>query len=91
MTILIVERVSAGLRGELSRWMLEVKAGVYVGRVAAPVREALWQRAVQGRRNGAVVMIFRAETSQGYDIWVYGERSRLPASFDGLTLIRQVQ
>ena len=91
MTVLIVERVSAGLRGELSRWMLEVKAGVYVGKVTATVREALWERAVQRRRNGAVVLVFRTENSQGYDVWVYGDRSRLPASFDGLTLIRQVQ
>ena len=34
MTVLILERVPASLRGQLTRWMLEVKAGVFVGNIA---------------------------------------------------------
>ena len=33
MIVLILERVPVGLRGELTRWLLEAKAGVFVGKV----------------------------------------------------------
>lgn len=31
MTVLIARAVTPGVRGELSKWMLEVDAGVFVG------------------------------------------------------------
>ena len=43
--VMLLERVSPGLRGELTRWLLELKAGVFVGRVSAMVRERLWATA----------------------------------------------
>ena len=33
MVVMILERAPPGLRGEMSRWMIEPKAGVFVGRV----------------------------------------------------------
>ena len=45
MVILLLERVSPSLRGELTRWLLEPKAGVFVGNVSALVREKLWTKA----------------------------------------------
>ena len=39
MTVVILEAASPGLRGYLTRWMLEIRAGVFVGRVSARVRE----------------------------------------------------
>ncbi len=41
MVVIILEKVPAGLRGELTRWLLELKAGVFVGKVSAMVRERL--------------------------------------------------
>ena len=42
MTVIVLERVQITVRGELSRWMLEPKTGVFVGRVSALVRDKLW-------------------------------------------------
>ena len=52
MVIMLLERVSPGLRGELTRWLLELKAGVFVGRVSAMVRERLWARACEAMGEG---------------------------------------
>ena len=32
------------LRGDLTKGLIEINAGVYVGRVSARVRDELWQR-----------------------------------------------
>ncbi len=44
MIVLILERVPASLRGELTRWLLETRPGVFVGRVSAMVRDKLWDK-----------------------------------------------
>lgn len=44
MVVLIVESVPPALRGELSKWMLEPKAGVFVGTISAAVRDLLWEK-----------------------------------------------
>ena len=41
---MILEKVPPSLRGELTRWFLEPKAGVFVGHVGAMVRDRLWQK-----------------------------------------------
>ena len=46
MVVLVLERVPASLRGELSRWMLEARAGVFIGDVTAMVRDKLWEKGV---------------------------------------------
>ena len=38
MVVMILERVPVLLRGELTRWLLEVRAGVFVGTMSAGVR-----------------------------------------------------
>ena len=49
MVVLILERVPAGLRGDLSRWMIEPKAGIFLGRMTARLRDKLWEKAVDGQ------------------------------------------
>ena len=44
MIIIILENVPVGLRGELSRWMLEPKSGVFVGNMTARIRDLLWDK-----------------------------------------------
>ena len=60
MVVFILENVRPSLRGELSRWLFEVKAGVFTGKVSALVRDELWQLIQQklGKgSNGLVVII----------------------------------
>lgn len=88
MMVLILERVPAGLRGELTRWLLEAKAGVFVGRVSAIVRDKLWQHACESMGGGAGMLIYPADNEQGFAIRFWGKTSRTVVDFDGLQLIR---
>jgi CRISPR-associated protein Cas2 len=88
MTVIILERVPASVRGELTRWMLEPKTGVFVGRVSAMVRDKLWEHICRKMRGGAGMMVHTADTEQGYAIRYWGETSRKVEDFEGLTLIK---
>lgn len=88
MVVLILEKVPPGLRGELSRWFLEPKAGVFVGKVSALVRDLLWDRVCRGKRQGAATMIYSSDREQGFDIRTHGDTSRKVVDFEGLLLIR---
>jgi len=88
MVVLILERVPPGLRGELTRWFLEPKAGVFVGRVSALVRDRLWQRACGQARDGGCLMIHSSNTEQGFAIRSHGAPSRLIEDFEGIFLVR---
>ena len=55
MVVMILEKVSPSLRGNLTRWLVELHPGVFAGKISAIVREELWQmcletRAIGGRR-----------------------------------------
>ena len=53
IVVVILDRVPASVRGDLSRWMVEPRAGVFVGRVTAQVRDRLWDRVLSRVRDGA--------------------------------------
>lgn len=86
--VLFLEHVPGSLRGEISRWMLEPKAGVFVGKVSALVRERLWDKLTRDPRCGASVLMYACDTEQGYQVLTHGDPTRTPADYDGLTLIR---
>lgn len=88
MVVITLERVSASVRGELTRWLLEPKTGVFVGNVSAAVRDLLWQMVCSKMRDGAGMIIHNAQNEQGFAIRYHGETSRSIEDFDGLQLIR---
>lgn len=88
MIVLILERVPTALRGELTRWFLEPKAGVFVGRVSAMVRDQLWEKACKHAGNGSCMMIYNTNNEQGFYIRSWGNSSRLIEDFEGLFLVR---
>lgn len=86
--VLILERVPTGLRGELTRWFLEPKAGVFVGRVSAMVRDRLWEKACGDARDGGCVMIYSNDNEQGFKVRTWGRTARSIEEFEGLFLVR---
>lgn len=88
MVVLILERVPSGLRGELTRWFLEPKAGVFVGRVSAMVRDKLWEKSCAQARGGGCVMIYSSDNEQGFRMRSWGRTARLVEDFEGLFLVR---
>ncbi|OUN01220.1 MAG: hypothetical protein BAA04_12885 [Firmicutes bacterium ZCTH02-B6] len=89
MVVLIVESAPPGLRGELSKWMLEPKAGVFVGKVSALVRELLYEKACREVETGGVTLIYTTNNEQGYAIRTFGDTSRQVEDWEGLFLVRR--
>jgi CRISPR-associated protein Cas2 len=87
MIVLILERVPAGLRGELSRWMIEPRTGVFVGRVSGMVRDKLWQKAARDAKGGAGILLFASQTEQGFSVRTFGDTTRGLLDWEGLTLV----
>ncbi|MBN2054106.1 type I-E CRISPR-associated endoribonuclease Cas2 [bacterium] len=88
MVVMVLENVPVGLRGELTRWLLEPKAGVFVGRISAMVRDRLWEKACGSARDGGCLMIHSSDTEQGYRIRSWGKTARRIEDFEGLFLVR---
>lgn len=87
MIVIVLERVPTSLRGELTRWLLEPRTGVFVGNVSAMVRDRLWERVCGSMRGGAGMLVHNAENEQGFAIRFWGSTSRWIVDFDGLTLV----
>jgi CRISPR-associated protein Cas2 len=87
MVVIVLEKVPKTLRGELSRWMLEVSTGVFVGSVSATVRDLLWEKCVAKKTAGRCCMLYRTNNEQGFAIRTHGDTTRTLVDFDGLTLV----
>ncbi|MGD0826582.1 MAG: type I-E CRISPR-associated endoribonuclease Cas2e [Desulfobaccales bacterium] len=88
MVVLILERVPVGLRGELTRWLLEPKSGVFVGSLSGMVRDLLWEKVCKEARGGGCTMIHTSNREQGFAIRMHGDPTRQVEDFEGLFLIR---
>lgn len=87
MCMIVTEAVPPRLRGRLAVWLLEVRAGVYIGDVSRRVREMLWQQVEAMADNGNVVMAWATNTESGFDFITFGKNRRQPVDFDGLRLV----
>ena len=87
MIVVVTENVPSRLRGRLAIWLLEVRAGVYVGDVSRRVREMIWEQVSELAEKGNVVMAWSTNTESGFDFQTYGENRRVPVELDGLRLV----
>jgi len=87
MLVIVVENVPPRLRGRLAVWLLEIRAGVYVGDVSRRVREMIWGQVVKGCGDGNAVLAWSTNNEAGYDFETCGTNRRIPCDFDGLKLI----
>ncbi|HEX2950821.1 MAG TPA: type I-E CRISPR-associated endoribonuclease Cas2e [Armatimonadota bacterium] len=88
MVVLVIEHVPTSLRGQLSRWMIEPRAGLFVGNVSAMVREKLWEYLLKEAPDGGLMMLYNAKTEQGFTIRTSGDTTRKVIDLEGLTLIQ---
>lgn len=87
MLVIVVENAPPRLRGRLAIWLLEVRAGVYVGDVSRRVREMIWQNVEVDLEEGNAVMAWSTNTESGFDFVTMGKNRRMPVEFDGLKLV----
>lgn len=88
MLVMVLESVPVGLRGELTRWLIEPHPGVFVGHVSALVRDRLWLKCCEGLRDGGAVQIWSMANEQRFTLRTYGALRREVVDFEGLKLIR---
>ncbi|GGD08404.1 type I-E CRISPR-associated endoribonuclease Cas2 [Franconibacter daqui] len=87
MLVVVTESVPPRLRGRLAVWLLELRAGVYVGDVSRRVREMIWHQITELAEAGNVVMAWATNNESGFDFQTYGANRRVPVDLDGLRLV----
>ena len=87
MLVIVVENAPPRLRGRLAVWLLEIRAGVYVGDYSRRVRENIWSQVEQGIGDGNAVMAGRAAPEAGFDFVPCGLSRRIPVELDGAKLV----
>ena len=87
MMVIVLKNAPRRLRGRLAVWLLEIRAGVYVGQYSRRVRERIWKDVEDLIGEGDAVMAWAAPTDQGYDFATVGRDRRMPVDFDGLKLV----
>lgn len=87
MTVIAMDSAPESVRGELTRWFLELKPGVFVGKVNSRIRELLWERICKTDTAAGAVMVFSAPNEQGFELKVSGDPRRKVSDFEGVQLI----
>jgi CRISPR-associated protein Cas2 len=87
MLVIVTENVPPRLRGRLAVWLLEIRAGVYIGNPSKRLREFIWGQVEEGLEDGNAVMAWSTNTESGYDFETLGANRRIPVDFDGLRLV----
>ena len=88
MMVVVLENAPPRLRGRLSLWLAELRAGVYVGVYSAKTRERIWGEVLELLGEGSAVVAWSAPTDSGFAFETAGPNRREAVDFDGLTLVR---
>ena len=87
MLVIVTENVPARLRGRLAIWLLEVRAGVYIGDVSARTQAMIVEQIEQQYEAGNVVIAWSTNTEAGFNFMTYGSNRRMPCDYDGILLV----
>ena len=87
MLVIVLENAPPRLRGRLAIWLLEIRAGVYVGNYAAKIRDYIWEQVEVGIEDGNAVMAWRTSNEAGFDFLTLGRNRRVPIEVDGAKLV----
>ncbi|WP_449259882.1 type I-E CRISPR-associated endoribonuclease Cas2e, partial [Corynebacterium durum] len=88
MITLVLSASPAKLRGHLTRWLMEITPGVYVGRISARVRDELWTLVTSTLDSGRAIMTYPTnKNEQGFIVRVHRSQWE-PTDMEGLTLMR---
>ena len=72
MIVITLSDCPPKVRGDLSKWLIEINTGVYVGQVSARVREELWKRICENLHAGRATMVFHTGgTTDGFSCTQY--------------------
>ena len=87
MMTIVLESAPPRLRGRLAVWLLEVRAGVYVGSYSRKIRERIWSEVQQFIDEGNAVLVFDAPNDAGFTFETCGKNRRIKQDLDGFELV----
>ncbi|WFB10633.1 type I-E CRISPR-associated endoribonuclease Cas2e [Streptomyces sp. LX-29] len=88
MTVIILANCPAGLRGFLTRWLLEISPGVFLGSPSARIRDILWAEVRQYAAQGRALLVHQADNEQGFTFQTHNHAWH-PTDHEGLTLLHR--
>ena len=88
MLVIVVNNAPPRLRGRLAVWLLEIRAGVYVGNYSRRTREMIWGQVKSEIDDGDAIIAWAARNDAGYDFDTCGRNRRIPVDVDGLKLVQ---
>ncbi|GAA1160225.1 hypothetical protein GCM10009654_15580 [Streptomyces hebeiensis] len=88
MTVIVLANCPAGLRGFLTRWLLEISPGVFLGAPSARIRDILWAEVRQYSGQGRALLAHQTNNEQGFTFKTH-DHSWHPTDYEGLTLIHR--
>ena len=88
MLVIVVNNAPPRLRGRLAVWLLEIRAGVYVGNYSRRTREMIWGQVKSEIGDGDGIIAWAARNDAGYDFDTCGNNRRTPVDLDGLKLVQ---
>ncbi|MEC4019750.1 type I-E CRISPR-associated endoribonuclease Cas2e [Streptomyces sp. H27-D2] len=88
MTVIVLANCPAGLRGFLTRWLLEISPGVFLGAPSARVRDILWAEVRQYSGQGRALLVHQTDNEQGFTFKTH-DHAWHPTDHEGLTLIHR--
>ena len=89
MVVIAMDCAQESIRGELTRWFLEIKPGVFVGNVNARIRDLLWDRICSTNKANGSVMIYSCNSEQGFSMRLAGDPKRQIVDLEGIQLVIQ--
>ena len=87
MLLIVVENVPPRLKGRLAVWLLEIRAGVFVGKYSRRTRDMIWDQVKSGVEDGNAVIAWSSSNEVGFDFETCGKNRRRPVDFEGLRLV----
>ncbi len=88
MLVIVTNNAPPRLRGRLAAWLVEVRAGVYIGDYGKRVREMIWQQLEALIEDGDAVIAWGTNTESGFEFQTLGANRRIPIDYDGLRLVK---
>lgn len=89
MIVIVTENAPPKLRGRLSLWLSEIRAGTYVGAYGRRERDRLWADVLALIERGSAVMAWSTTASEsGFAFLTAGDDRRTPVMLDGFALVR---
>ena len=88
MLVIAVNNTPPRLRGRLAVWLLEVRAGVYVGEYSRRIREMIWAQVIGDIDEGDAVLIWSTSSESGFEFDTCGKNRRIPFDKEGLKLVQ---